>query len=228
MIHNRLISALMASVFVLCPAAVLAESDTGPNIDGLELVEKDRRGEIYAARDVDWPTYKKIKFEDVTVAFRKNWLRDQNHGRKSLSNRVTANDAERIRNDLAALFEEVFTEELTEKGDWVIVEESAEDVLLIKPSIVDLDVYAPDIQGASRTRSYTDSAGKMTLKLELYDSATGAILALASNRQESPDRGYVTWATKGSNKAEAGAILQRWAKALDRRLSEATGKAAVD
>ena len=228
MIHNRLISALMASVFVLCPAAVLAESDTGPNIDGLELVEKDRRGEIYAARDVDWSTYKKIKFEDVTVAFRKNWLRDQNHGRKSLSNRVTANDAERIRNDLASLFEEVFIKELTEKGDWVIVEESAEDVLLIKPSIVDLDVYAPDIQGASRTRSYTDSAGKMTLKLELYDSATGAILALASNRQESPDRGYVTWATKGSNKAEARAILQKWAKALDRRLSEATGKAAVD
>ena len=228
MIRKRLISSLLVCVIASSPATLLAQSDAAPNIDGLELVEKDRRGEIYAARDVDWSTYKKIKFEDVTVAFRKNWLRDQNHGRKSLSNRVTANDAERIRNDLASLFEEVFTEELTEKGDWVIVEESAEDVLLIKPSIVDLDVYAPDIQGASRTRSYTDSAGKMTLKLELYDSATGAILALASNRQESPVRGYVTWATKGSNKAEAGAILQRWAKALDRRLSEATGKAAVD
>jgi hypothetical protein len=224
MFTNRLKHTFVVCFAALCPTMLPAATETGPNMDGLELVEQDRHGAIYAAQDVEWTNYNKLMFDEVTVAFRKDWLRDQNRSRKSLSNRVSASDAERIRNDLATLFEEVFAEELSDNGTWPIVEESGEDVLLIKPSIVDLDVYAPDIQGASRTQSYTDSAGKMTLKLEFYDSATGALLAQASDRQESLKRGYVTWATKGSNKAEARIILQKWAKALNSRLSEVAGE----
>ena len=224
MFTNRLKYSLVVCVTALWPTILPAATETGPNMDGLQLVEKDRRGEIYAAQDVEWASYKKLMFDEVTVAFRKNWLRDQNRGRKSLSNRVSASDAERIRSEMAILFEEVFNEELSGNGSWPIVEEAGEDVLLIKPSIVDLDVYAPDIQGASRTHSYTESAGKMTLVLELHDSATGALLARASNHRESPRQGYVTWATKGSNKAEARIILQKWAKALNSRLSEVTGE----
>lgn len=228
MIDIRISRNLLLAFAVMFSGALLADTAASTDMDGLELLEKDRRGEIYVAPDVSWEGYEKIILEDVVVAFRKDWLRDQNRSRKSLSNRVTTSDMERIKSNVADLFDEVFVEELAERGNWPLVNESAEDTLRIKPYIVDLDVYAPDIRGAGGTRSYADSAGKMTLKLEIYDSASGAVLARASNRQESQDRGYVTWATAGSNKAEARIMLQKWAKALNLRLREATGTDSGD
>ena len=38
-----------------------------------------------------------------------------------------------------------------------------EAVLILRPSIIDLDVNAPDMQSANVSRSYTTSAGEMTL-----------------------------------------------------------------
>ena len=65
---------------------------------------------------------------------------------------------ERIQDDVATLFREVFTKELTE-GGYQLVEEAGEDVLLVKPAIVDLDVVAPDLNSsASFTRSYSESS----------------------------------------------------------------------
>ena len=53
-----------------------------------------------------------------------------------------------------------------------VVEEAADDVLLLRPAIVNLDVAAPETSRMSRGRSYVDSAGQMTLYIELYDSVT--------------------------------------------------------
>jgi hypothetical protein len=61
----------------------------------------------------------------------------------------------------------------------------------------------------------------MTLKLELYDSVTGDLLATASDRREAPDRGYMQWTTSVSNRADARQMLQGWAKDLRKRLDEA-------
>ena len=68
----------------------------------------------------------------------------------------------------------------------------------------------------------------MTLKIELFDSETGDLLARASDRKEARYRGYMEWTTSISNKSEASMILREWAQALNRRLSEATGKHAAD
>ena len=83
-------------------------------------------------------------------------------------------------------------------------------------------MYAPDVSTASYTRSYTDSAGSMTLKLELYDSETGDLLAVASDRRQAPHRGYMQWTNSISNKADARQMFRNWAKALNKRLQEAT------
>ena len=48
------------------------------SIEGLTLVEKDRRGEIYADSAIDWNVYSQIQLDRATVAFRKHWKRDQN------------------------------------------------------------------------------------------------------------------------------------------------------
>lgn len=78
------------------------------------------------------------------------------------------------------------------------------------------------------SRSYTDSSGRMTLKLELRDSETGDLIAVASDRRESPYRGYAQWTTSVSNKADARRMLQKWAVGLRERLDEATTSSKMD
>ena len=96
-----------------------------------------------------------------------------------------------------------------------------EDVLLVKPAIVDLDIFAPDIQNATRTKTYSESAGEMTLNLELFDSITNDKIAKATDRKRDNMRGYLQWRTKVSNRADARRMISGWAKALRETLDEA-------
>ena len=79
----------------------------------------------------------------------------------------------------------------------------------------------------SAGRSYTlsESAGGMTLYLEIFDSVTGQILARAIDRQEDRGTGRIQWQNSVTNKAEADRMLRRWASALRERLDEVNGKA---
>ena len=212
-------------VSTLIIMGVVATSITGfadtsvPEIsmEGLELVDKTRRGELYADPEIDWSIYDQIELESATVAFRKNWQRDQN---RNYPTRIRASDMERIQSELSDLFGTVFTEELS-NGGYVMTDSSGESVMRITPRIVDLDVYAPDTRNIGVQKSFTESAGRMTLKLEIYDSVTGDVIATASDRRESPRRGYLQWTTSVTNNAEARRMLQRWAVSLVERLDEA-------
>lgn len=59
-------------------------------------------------------------------------------------------------------------------------------MLLVKPSIIDLDIYAPDQnkQAGKRVKTYTEAAGETTLSIELYDSITqqNLVRALGTKR----------------------------------------------
>lgn len=219
---------LPAALLLAGPLAIAADSDTNDGNDPgqLQRVETDGRGVVYAQPDVDWSSYDAILLETATVAFRKNWMRDQNRSRRSLSDRVSTTDMERIKTSLAELFDEVFVDELGRNGQWTLVDEAGPNVLRIQPQIVDLDVYAPDLRNSTMSRSYTDSAGRMTLKLALYDSETGDLIAAAIDRREAPHRGYMQWTTSVSNKGDARRILQQWARALNERLASVTGRAS--
>ena len=179
-----LIAAILAGTML--PVGAFAE-DPAPDITtaGLQLVEKKGRAKIYADPGVDWSVYSRIHLDRATVAFRKNWQRDQN---RSQPFKVRTEDMERIRSEMSELFGEVFSKELSQNGGYVLAEENGEDVLRITPHIVDLDVYAPDTRSAGMTRSYAESAGRMTLKLELFDSVTGDLIAMASDTREAPRR----------------------------------------
>lgn len=188
------------------------------SLDGLQLVEKDSRGEIYANPDVDWSVYTEIQLLDATVAFRRNWKRDQNRYDPF---KVKTADVERIKQQLSEQFREVFSVQLTKDGGYTLAEAAGPSVLTIEPAIVDLDIAAPDTMQAYNSKAFTDSSGRMTLKLELYDSVTGELLATASDRRQSPYRGYMQWTTSVSNRADAQRMLQQWAEGLRKRLDEA-------
>ena len=207
---------LLSGLTALAPA--WARKDLpAVNDEGMELVKDSELATVYADPGVDLGVYKRIWLEDATVAFKKNWQRDQNRGHGL---KVRNSDMERITQDVATLFREVFTKELSEAG-YELTEEAGPDVLNVKPAIVDLDVYAPDIPSAGRTRSYSESAGEMTLNLELFDSLTSDKIVKATDRKRDWDRGYMEWRTKVSNRADAKRMMTAWAEAFVDLLAEA-------
>jgi hypothetical protein len=217
--RNRLIGPAAFLVAGLFSSILTADVEDDGLVDGMELIEKTRRGEIYADPGVDWTTYDAIILDMATVAFRKNWQRDQNRGDPF---KVRTEDMERIKSELSEMFGEVFSKELTEEGGYTITDAAADNVMRLSPQIVDLDVAAPDTRNsATMTRSYTEQAGRMTLKLEIHDSVTGDLIARLSHRQEAPRKGYLQWTTSVSNRADFRRMLERWAKSLRERLDTA-------
>jgi hypothetical protein len=187
------------------------------NDEGMVLVKDSDLATVYADPGADLGIYERIWLEDATVAFKKNWQRDQNRGQPM---KVRNSDMERIMEDVATLFREVFTEALT-GGGYEMADEAGPDVLTVKPGIVDLDVIAPDVRSASVTRSYSESAGEMTLNLELFDSLTGDKIVKATDRKRDWDQGYMQWRTKVSNRADAKRMMKAWAEAFVSLLDEA-------
>lgn len=220
--------AVISMLFAVTGATPVAAAEDAPELsfEGLELVEKTRHREFYADPEADWSAYTQIKLDPATVAFRKNWQRDQNRNQPF---KVDAKDMERIKTDLAELFGEVFADELSGDGGYQLTTEAGDNVMRISPHIVDLDIYAPDTVTPARTFQYSESAGRMTLKLELFDSVTGALVASFSDRQEDPRLGWMEWRTRVSNRADAERMLKRWATHLRERLDELrSGQAAAD
>lgn len=220
---SLMIVVVLVSVMTISP--VWAKKDLPPvNDEGMELVKNSELASVYADPGADLSVYKRIWLEDATVAFKKNWQRDQNRGNPL---KVRDADMQRITDDVATLFREVFTTELVD-GGYEMVQEAGEDVLIVKPAIVDLNVYAPDIQTATRSQSYSREAGEMTLNLELFDSVTGDKIAKATDRKRDYDRGYMQWRTSVSNRADAKRMMTPWAKALRSALDEAKSSVMQD
>lgn len=190
--------------------------------DGLVLSKGKVAKVLYVRPGVDFSQYKRIAILDCPVSFRKNWKSDQ----ASSGNRVTQKDMDRIRAGLSAEFLKIFTDELQAKGGYEIVTTGAEDVMVLRPAIIDLDVTAPDTMSAGRSFTLTESAGAMTLYLEIYDSVTSQILARAVDREASRGMGRIQWSNRVTNTQEADKILRRWAGALRAQLDAVHGKGA--
>ena len=186
-------------------------------VEGLKLVPGTKDiAIVYAEEGADLSQYDRVYLVEPYVAFKKNWQRDQNRG----TTKVRTSDMDRIKVNVKELFMEVFTEEL-EKGGYALANERAEDVLIVKPAIIDLDVNAPDIMSAGRSNTYTDHAGSMTLYLELYDSETDDLLAKALDPKADSRAGFMQWQTGPANRAAAKRMMQPWAEALRKGLDRA-------
>lgn len=184
--------------------------------DGLVLKHDSKVALAYVNPEADFSQYTKIQILDVYVAFKKNWKREH---------RVSKGAMNRIKRRASELFRNVFVEVL-EEGGYPVVYENGEDVLLVRPAIIDLDITAPDTMKGGRSRTYVANAGAATLYIELFDSNTSAILARAIDRKAGRSN-YGSWRMSGSsvyNSAEARKILKNWATLLLGALNDAQGK----
>lgn len=216
-------SLILMTAACLMSGAALAKKDELPAVshDGLELRKGKVAEVVYVRPGVDFSGYQRFAILECPVAFSKDWERE----RKTGAMRLSQKDMEEIKAGLSAEFLKIFTDELQDKGGYTIVTEGAEDVLILRPAIIDLEVSAPDTMTAGRSYTLSESAGGMTLYLEIFDSVTGQILARAIDRQEDRGMGRIQWQNSVTNRAEADRILRRWASALRARLDEVKGKA---
>ncbi len=202
------------------PLPVMADEPEAPAeylADGLKLVP-DTKGisRVWLRPGVDLSQYRSVYLVEPSVAFRKNWLKDQNRGHPSI--RVKEGDMEDIKRDIKKLFMEVFTEELLGAG-FDFAELRAPGVMIIKSAILDLDVNAPDIQSSGTSDILVSTAGSMKLYLEIYDSMTEQLLVKAVDQASDWDTGQMQSQKKVANRAAAKRMMTPWAKALSRGFS---------
>jgi hypothetical protein len=212
---KAVLALLLSSILVAVVPAAMAEDKAAEEpertFDNLVAVEDPAVAMAYIDPDADFSVFKRVAILETFVAFRSNWQRDQNRSR---SRNISARDMERIKEDVATLFERVFTERLEDAG-YEVVEVTGEDVLILRPAIIDLDITAPDTRSAGRSRTFTASTGAATLYIQLFDSMSGDIIGRAADRRSARSGGgHLSWSNSVTNSADAQRMLGRWADKL--------------
>ena len=213
-----LINLLLVAFFLVASGPCFAKEERPEfTVDGLQLIEDSNLALVYAQPGTDWGRYSKIYLDQPYIAFKENWQQEQNRNNPG---KISADDMAKIKIELGTLFVKVFSETL-EEGGYDLVLETGEDVLLIRPAIIGLNVVAPEINSTGTTHTYSETAGEMTLHMELVDSVSGDILAKALDRKTDRKTGYFEWQNRVTNRAAANRILKEWANVLKEGLDDA-------
>ena len=221
----RPIAAITLTIAFLLPGMTMAK-DKLPEVssDGLHLVKDTKVRVAYVLPGTSFDKYTKVKLLDCFVEFAKDWERDYNMNEVGLEGRVTNKDAAKIKQQLADEFRKEFTKQLGKKG-YPVVTENGPDVLLLRPAIINLEVTAPDLNTPNMNTTLVNSAGQMTLYMEMYDSSTSTLLArIIDPRADRGMGGEI--ANRATNKAAADRIIELWANLLAAHLAEVKGKGA--
>lgn len=187
--------------------------------DGLEQRKAKGVDAVYVRPEVDFTEYRNVLIDPVEVYFDKNWKPNRTG---SASRRLSTSDIEKIRTEMASEFRRIFAEELA-AGGYDVVAAPLDDTLRLTAGLADVYITAPDTMSAGRTRTYTTSAGRMTLVMELRDGPTGQLLARVIDRHED-DSMYAQWTTSVTNSAEFREAVKGWAKRLVAALDNVTGR----
>lgn len=193
--------------------------------DGLVSQQSATFDELYLRPGTSLEQYTSYSLAPCEVSFRKNWRRDQNQQRPDVSNRVTQENEDDIKRSMSGQCDKYLREAMAESSSRKMVSstELSDNVMTLKPSVVDLDIYAPDTDGPGLVRNYTRSFGDMTLVLELADAQTGEVLARAVDKRRGHDRTYLQRTNDLTNKFETDRILRRWSQQVRTSLDSGLG-----
>lgn len=210
-----------------CLMVSLSQAKQKPptNWDGLEIRKVKGLDLVYVRPNVEFTPYKSVLLDPVHIEFAKNWEKNQRLNTSPGFRRPpSAEDMQNIKTGLSDLMQEVFTEELTKHG-YTIVSTPTDETLHVRTAIINLWINAPDTSDPGITRTYTTSAGSMTLVLEARDGPTGQLLARVVDERSDDNMGRdFQWTTKASNTQAARQSLQAWAKRLRESLDKLNGK----
>jgi Protein of unknown function (DUF3313) len=216
---------LLACGLALSAAAALganARLDELMSHDGLRQISVKGLDLVYARPGAVLSTYKQVMLDPTQVSFSKSWAPK----RPGSALPLPESDREAIRSGVARIVHEEFVRELQSNSGYRIVDAAGPDVLRVRADIANLIVNAPDVASASRSRSYTLTAGEMTLVAELIDSETGQVQARLVDRREARRSGHLQLSLSVDNLADARSIAATWARTLRQAMDRAHGIAA--
>jgi Protein of unknown function (DUF3313) len=212
-VRNR---SVMLIPLLLIAAAVFAQSASQKrdiaaalSFDGLQEIKVKGIDMAFARPGASLAGYTKVRLDPVSVSFHKSWNPTIPGSRFKLS----TEQQENIRNGVGKLVYDTFVDELRKNG-YNLVTTPGPDVLDVQAAIINLYVTAPDVPTAGRVRTYTVSAGEMTLVAALADSETGEVIARVFDRTQARETGNFTLSSSVFNRGEAQAAAASWAKTL--------------
>ena len=221
--HHILNSAIIVSAITLGACSTVPPGTTTE--DGLVAQDSASFDELYLRPGANLSQYSSFGLENCEVTFRKDWQRDQNQNRPDISNRVTQKNVDEITESISGQCNKYLERALQEEPMLTLVQpgDTGSGVLTVRPSVIDLDINAPDTDGPGIVRSFTTSFGEMTLVLELADASTGEVLARAVDKRRGPERGYLQRTNSVTNQFETNRILRNWSKQVRASLDEGIG-----
>jgi hypothetical protein len=197
-------TAILASTLCLTLGCAVAPPSAGDVADdGLQRVETALLDELYVAPNVSLANYQRVMLDPIEVGFKDGWrMQHPDLGDKEF---------ELLRSRLAAALHETLVKELA-RGGYTIAEAPGPDVIRLRAGIVDADFAAPEAGVDRGTMVYTD--GQMTLRVQGFDSPSGALVARAKDHEEDPETRSLQRADRVSAFVNAQRIFEKWAQEL--------------
>jgi hypothetical protein len=225
--HKQLlvVAATLCVGLALVSPAGSAEKAPPPQVteDGLTLFNSTKQRVVYVRPGATFTQYKRVAILDCHVEFSKEWVKDYNRDQRDPSRRIGDSDLERAKTSLQGQFKKIFTEELQDGGRYQVTDSGGPDVLVLRPALINIQVSAPDLMSPGRSTTYVQSAGTMTIYLELWDSVSNTILARVIDGKADPDM-YGQRSSSVTNRAAAERMMRSWADELRNRLDLVRGK----
>ncbi|MCM2680243.1 DUF3313 family protein [Echinimonas agarilytica] len=204
-------------------SGVINAEEADVSFDQLTRVQSDKVRGLYVKPGADFSHYDAVMLDDATVSYRKSVLRTNS----SVSRSEMKRRMDRASEKLSESFGELYAEEMNELGTYKVVDAAGENVLRLSPSIINLYLANPDPMRASgNTKIYAESAGEMTLVMEVRDSQSGEILARIVDPRQATDWNRMEWQTSVTNARESRKIIKRWAKVMSEGLLESAQQPA--
>jgi hypothetical protein len=191
--------------------------------EGLHLYKQTKQRLVYVRPGATFTQYKRVAVLDCYVEFSKDWVKDYNRDQRDPSRQIRDSDLERAKTALQSDFKKIFVQELQEGGRYQVADSGGADVLVLRPALINVRVSAPDLMTSGRSTSYVQSAGSMSIYLELWDSVSNQILARVVDAKADPDM-YGQRSSSVTNRAAAERMMRSWADELRGRLDLVEGK----
>ena len=197
----------MTLTTLLC-AALLACASKQPKPDdaaddGLVRVETAMLDELFVAPNVPLAHYQRVLLEPIQIGFKDGWR--QQH--PDMNDR----EFEHFQTQLTTLFHDTLVAELA-RGGYTIAEAPAQDVLRLRVGLEGVDFAAPETGVDKSTSVYKD--GEMTLRLQGFDSQSGALVARVRDYEEDPWQRSAKRADRVRALKNAQLIFEKWAQEL--------------
>jgi len=204
---------IMTVVFAVALCSACASGKAAPQVthDGLQLVSDSKMERLWVKPGEDFSQYNMIGLLDCYVAFKKGWRTNHPDLRRS--------DMQKTRQWLTAEFREVFTAKLLGNG-YSIATAPKKGVLLVRPALIDLEIFEPD----ASSMTFTVSTNSVKLYVELYDAESSEILARAADRIQANHIGDVEVSSFVTNSDDTRRLLKHWAGRLVGELNALHGK----